>query len=545
MIRPERRIKMGNNFAQTKRLTIVNLRRDWLSLLIWTTSIIGVYLLAAFKFNDLYGSNSSIKTILKTLKQPAMISLFGRTPNLTSFQSGDLFISEMLVLTGVFISIADIILAVRTTRSQEDKGVIEIIRGTAVGRLSPLLSAFIEILIFNLLLIILLAVGLEACGLYGMTATMCWLFAIETNLLALVFAGLAFLMAQIFDNSRDANAVSFLFLGIACLSRMITDISKASLTWLSPIGWVELGKIGYGNDLKVVWLMLLSILILLFLAIIFALKRDINSGFLHIRSGRKNASPLLRGPISLGIRLERNLGIVWIIAIASLGIMYASIFSDVSDILKSNPNVAQVLGTNQLSQLGNKIVLQFISMISIFMLVLSTVAGLQMIFRLKKDIDTGLEEMIASKPISRFRLLTSYLLPAIIVTICSFGSSIYSMMLLGNLELKVPIESIKFNTLFFGSLPSAMLFLSLAVFLINCFPKIYSILYVYAGLSFVVLYFKNMLKLPIWVTRITPFGWIKDLPLKDINWEIWYFEVLLVLIFTFIGYFEFQRRDLS
>ncbi|OIL08883.1 hypothetical protein ATX01_06220 [Oenococcus oeni] len=90
-----------------------------------------------------------------------------------------------------------------------------------------------------------------------------------------------------------------------------------------------------------------------------------------------------------------------------------------------------------------------------------------------------------------------------------------------------------------------MLFLSLAVFLINCFPKIYSILYVYAGLSFVVLYFKNMLKLPIWVTRITPFGWIKDLPLKDINWEIWYFEVLLVLIFTFIGYFEFQRRDLS
>nr|WP_243465370.1 hypothetical protein [Oenococcus oeni] len=153
--------------------------------------------------------------------------------------------------------------------------------------------------------------------------------------------------------------------------------------------------------------------------------------------------------------------------------------------------------------------------------------------------------MIASKPISRFRLLTSYLLPAIIVTICSFGSSIYSMMLLGNLELKVPIESIKFNTLFFGSLPSAMLFLSLAVFLINCFPKIYSILYVYAGLSFVVLYFKNMLKLPIWVTRITPFGWIKDLPLKDINWEIWYFEVLLVLIFTFIGYFEFQRRDLS
>ncbi|OIK72926.1 ABC transporter permease, partial [Oenococcus oeni] len=382
-------------------------------------------------------------------------------------------------------------------------------------------------------------------GLYGMTATMCWLFAIETNLLALVFAGLAFLMAQIFDNSRNANAVSFLFLGIAYLSRMITDISKASLTWLSPIGWVELGKIGYGNDLKVVWLMLLSILILLFLAIIFALKRDINSGFLHIRSGRKNASPLLRGPISLGIRLERNLGIVWIIAIASLGIMYASIFSDVSDILKSNPNVAQVLGTNQLSQLGNKIVLQFISMISIFMLVLSTVAGLQMIFRLKKDIDNGLEEMIASKPISRFRLLTSYLLPAIIVTICSFGSSIYSMMLLGNLELKVPIESIKFNTLFFGSLPSAMLFLSLAVFLINCFPKIYSILYVYAGLSFVVLYFKNMLKLPIWVTRITPFGWIKDLPLKDINWEIWYFEVLLVLIFTFIGYFEFQRRDLS
>ncbi|KEP87532.1 hypothetical protein X279_07145 [Oenococcus oeni IOEB_0501] len=202
---------MGNNFAQTKRLTIVNLRRDWLSLLIWTTSIIGVSLLAAFKFNDLYGSNSSIKTILKTLKQPAMISLFGRTPNLTSFQSGDLFISEMLVLTGVFISIADIILAVRTTRSQEDKGVIEIIRGTAVGRLSPLLSAFIEILIFNLLLIILLAVGLEACGLYGMTATMCWLFAIETNLLALVFAGLAFLMAQIFDNSRDANAVSFCF----------------------------------------------------------------------------------------------------------------------------------------------------------------------------------------------------------------------------------------------------------------------------------------------------------------------------------------------
>ncbi len=220
------------------------------------------------------------------------------------------------------------------------------------------------------------------------------------------------------------------------------------------------------------------------MAIAFALKRDINSGLLHvqngrkIQNGRKNASPLLRGPISLGILLERNLGIIWIIGIASLGIMYASIFSDISDILKSNPSVAQVLGTNQLSQLGNKIVLQFISMISIFMIVLSTVAGLQMIFRLKKDIDSGLEEMNASKPISRIRLLTSYLLPAVIVTVCAFGSSIYSMMLLGNSELKVPIESIKFNTLFFGTLPSAILFLSLAFFLLVVFQK-FILLYMY------------------------------------------------------------------
>lgn len=121
-------------YQQSGFLTRFNLHRDWLVILIWALILGGLMAAVAFKFNDLYGSRSSIAAIVTTLKMPAMVSMFGTFVARAPYTTADIFASEMMVFMALFMAVMNIYFAVRNTRGEESNGMLELIRSHAVGK---------------------------------------------------------------------------------------------------------------------------------------------------------------------------------------------------------------------------------------------------------------------------------------------------------------------------------------------------------------------------------------------------------------------------
>ena len=83
-------------FQKTLFLTKFNFKRDWLKLSLWALVLITLFVGVAGKFTSLYGSKAGIDQIVKTLKTPAMVSLFGKMPQ-GPYTSADVFAAEMTV----------------------------------------------------------------------------------------------------------------------------------------------------------------------------------------------------------------------------------------------------------------------------------------------------------------------------------------------------------------------------------------------------------------------------------------------------------------
>ena len=127
-------------FARTGLLIQFNLRRDWKKLLIWVAVLTGLFTAIAAKFDGIYGTQTALNEIVKTLKMPAMISLFGAFTAKSPYTTAKVFATEMVVFIAIFMIIMNIMVAVATSRGDEDDGLLELVRAHAVGRLAPLLS---------------------------------------------------------------------------------------------------------------------------------------------------------------------------------------------------------------------------------------------------------------------------------------------------------------------------------------------------------------------------------------------------------------------
>ncbi|WP_427813688.1 hypothetical protein ACQKTA_10490 [Enterococcus sp. 22-H-5-01] len=131
--------------AKTSYLLQANLKQNRVKHLIWIIVLVGLFASAALKFNVLFGTNSDINTIIQTLKLPAMISLFGEFTVEKPYTTANVFASEMLIFMGMFMVFMNISLAISNTRTEEETGLLEMIRSRSIGRLAPIYATAIEI----------------------------------------------------------------------------------------------------------------------------------------------------------------------------------------------------------------------------------------------------------------------------------------------------------------------------------------------------------------------------------------------------------------
>lgn len=528
-------------FNQMGRMTRFILRRDRIRLPIWLITLTFITIITASAFTDLYQSEQERQAIAETMKNPAMVAMVGHAYGIDNYTAGPMMAHQMLLFTAIAVAIMSILLVTRHTREDEEDGRVELIRSLPVGRLSNVSATVTVFIGANILLALLIGFGLYALRIESMDLEGSLLYGAALGATGIFFTAVTALFAQLSENSRGTIGLSLTVLGIAYMIRAVGDVSNEMLSWFSPLGWV-LGTEVYVNNywwplLLVVGVALLLVISALYLNAI----RDLESGLLPSKLGRKHASRFLQSPFGLAFRLQRIGIIAWAIGMFVLGVSYGSVLGDLESYISNNEMMSELLTPVE----GFSVTEQFLSMLMAVISMICTVPALMFMLKLKGEEKNNRTEHLLSRVLSRTKVMGSYLLLSMI-----FGFMMLFLALIGlwSAASTVMDDPISFSNMFNASmvyLPAIWIMTGVAVLLIGFFPKITSIIWLYLGYSFFVVYLGGLLQFPEWMGKLSPFGHIPQIPVEEMDFLKVFTLTGIALVLMIIGFIGYKKRDIA
>ncbi|MFD1672607.1 ABC transporter permease [Agrilactobacillus yilanensis] len=531
-------------FAGTSQWLKINLKKDWLRILIWLIAAAGIFVIVAAKFEAIYGTPSQIKTISDTLKSPAMIALFGLMPK-GHLTTANIFAAEMLVFWAILMIICNFSIAIGSSRQTEENGITELLLGGyPVGRFAPLAATALELAVINLLFMVITGGGLVIADMSGNNASGNWLLAVILGIVGWAFGMIALVFAQLVADSHTANIYSYLFFGLTYLVRMMTDLKDATYTWLSPLGWIEKTQVYTHNNWLPVFLLLLLGLATFGLALALNEKRDLNAGLLQARSGHRR-SRFLRGPLTLLWYLQRTSTIIWIIGLGVLGATYGAVFDSVGKLVNTSPIIRQILGSGGVHHLEKLQLLSFLGILGMIFSLLAIIAGVMVLNHLYNDERKGFLELVQTRAVARPYLYFVYVGYGVLLMTLALIAALLGAQFAGNAVLTQPLAFHYFRDVFSAVWPIALLFIGLNAALIGILPRGRNFVWLLLAMSFMISYFGKIMSLPKWAMNLSPFYWVHRVPVDTVNTSQMWLVGLCAVALVLIGCWGYCRRDLK
>ncbi|MFC6164023.1 ABC transporter permease [Lactiplantibacillus dongliensis] len=530
---------------RTGLLIRVNLKRDWAKLVIWIVALAGLFTAIAAKFDGIYGTQSAIETIVKTLKSPAMVSLFGAFTAKAPYTTAKIFATEMMVFMAIVMVIMNIMIAVAATRAEEDEGLLELVRSHAVGRLAPLMAAFIELTGLNAIVGLLFGAGLQLANMPGANTAGNWLIGAGLAAIGWMFGMLTLLLAQLADSASGTTMLAYAVFGVMYVARMSTDVSDPKTTWWVPFGWIEKLGIYQTNQWQPLLMMGLFGLICLVAAQRLNLRRDLGAGLLPTRQGRTTASPILRGPATLLWRRTRISLLVWVLGNLMLGASYASVFNTIGDLAKSNPMIKQLLGASALAAANRVIVKNFIAILAIVMVIVALIPAVQTMLKLVSDENKGYLHQLYATATSRWQVWASYTGLAMIEAAAVFFAGTFGMYATGAAMMTDPIKWLTYWHVLLAYFPAMLVMIAFASLLVGWAPKLRHLSWLWVFYGFFSLYLGSLIDLPKWAKQLTPLGFVNKVPMKAIDWTTNWWLLAITVLLLLVAAIGYRRRDLA
>ncbi|MHA6252632.1 ABC transporter permease [Oceanobacillus sp. CAU 1775] len=526
----------NNTFTLTKFI----LRLDRVRLLLWLVGIIFFTLIVPIAFDGMYASQEERDVMAETMNNPAMVAMVG-PGDIENYTTGAMTAHNMLLFTAVVVGLMSILLVVRHTRANEEDGRIEMINALPVGRLANLNATLIALVSTFIILALITSFGLYALGIESMDLEGSLLYGAVLGATGIFFTGLSAVISQIFVNSRSATGISIAALLIAYLLRAIGDVSNEVLSFISPLGWITQTEVYSSNHWWPVLLLVGFGLILFIVANYLNAIRDLGSGFIHARPGRKNASALLLSPLGHAFRLQRTAFISWAIGMLVLGASYGSVMGDLESFFEGNELLEQML----IAEEGYSLTEQFIPMLMLVMGILAAIPPIMAMNKLLGEEKKNRIDHLLARAVSRSTLIGSYL---IISLISGFVMVSFSAIGLWSAADAVMEEGFSLGTIYEAGIvyyPAILVMIGFSVFLIGWLPKFSALAWVYLLYSFVVLYLGGLFDMPEWIGKLSSFSYIPQLPVESMDWVpiiLLTFIAVLLMVLGFIGY---RRRDIE
>lgn len=531
---------LNHLFNNTGRISRFIILRDRFRIPIWIISIAVFTFLVAISFADLYKTDEARHAVAQTMMNPAMTAMVGKGYGLDNYTFGAMMAHQMLLMTALVVGIMSILLVTRHTRADEEEGRIELIRSLPVGRLSNLHATMLVLFVTNILLALVIGFGLYALGIESMELEGSLLYGAALGATGMIFSSITALFAQLSASSRGTLGLSFAFLGAAYLIRAIGDIGNETLSWFSPFGWVLSSEVYVNNYwwpiILTVGVSICFVIISLYLNAI----RDLESGFLPVKPGKKHASSFLLSTIGLTLRLQRTGLIFWAIGVFILGASYGSVLGDLESFISENEVLEKFLTPTG----GVSLTEQFLTMLMAIISMICTIPPLMAMFKLRSEEKKNRTEFLLSRVISRIRLMGSYFIVSITV-----GYIMLSLAAIGLGSVGMPVLNgeINFSTFYRAAivyLPAMWVMIGIAVFLIGLAPKRTGLTWIYLTFSFVVIYMGGLFQFPEWVGKLSPYGYIPKLPVEEMDFTKTSVLTFIALVLTVIGFIGYKNRNI-
>ena len=528
--------------AGTGRLLRLALRRDRVRLAVWLLGVTGLTVYAAAVLDTTYPTAADRQARAEVMGNPAAVMLSGPGYGLDDYTLGAMVANEVALTAIIGAAIMSVLLTVRHTRAEEEAGRTELVGAAAVGRRAPLTAALVLVGLADAAIALLVAAGLAGAG---FAAADSLAIGLGIGLTGVVFAGVAAVTAQLTAYGRAASGAALGVLAAAAVVRGAGDVLRAggsALSWLSPIAWAQQTRAYV--DLRWWPLALSAVLAVLLVRAAYALvgRRDVGAGLLPPRGGPADASARLAGVTALAARLQRAAVLGWGIAVLLLGVVYGSIMDSVTDLLAENERVgdavARIGG-------GGSLLDAFAATVGLYLSLLVAAFAVSSTLRVHAEEVAGRTALVLAGAVDRRRLLAGSLAvtigAAVLVTVgAGLGAGLAAAAVTGDAGLLGRLLAAVL-----APLPAVLVVTGVAAVLVAVLPR-WSVL-AWAVLAWVVLIglFGPLLRLPEWVVRLSPFGWVPAVPAEPADPVPLAVLTLLAAALLGLALAGFRRRDLA
>ncbi|MCL2818432.1 MAG: ABC transporter permease [Actinomycetia bacterium] len=526
-------------FANTAALCRLIFRRDRISMLLWFIGLTVLVVGFGSAIKDMYPSAVERSIAVEAMKNPAMIAIMGpvNVEDITQVSIGEIYALYLTLWTALFVAAMNILHMVRHTRQDEEAGYLEVVRSHPVGRLSNLASAFVTALLLNGALALAMSIGLALLGTEGIDLAGSLLYGAAIGAVGMVFAAITAIICQITSSARTAQALSFGYLAFDFVLRAIGDVRDIDLlSLLSPLGIVvRISAFGANRWWPV---LVLGALAITGAAIAFWLSaiRDVDAGLIPARPGRSEASAQLSSPAGLAWRLLRVPAIVWAISIFVLGMSYGTVMGDLEGFIESNEVLRELFTGDPM---------QFITYVMIVLTITGTIPILQFILKARSQENEGYAENTLVRAASRTQQLAGYFLIAAAACVLVPFLNALGLWAGSYPVMKNPIPLLTMLKASMVYAPALLFMLGVAMLLIGFFPRQSIAAWIYLGYAFIVLYFGQLFNVPEWLAKLSPYGYMPQLPVDEYRWLPIFVVVSLALVMFALGFIGHRRRDME
>ncbi|HEX6247352.1 MAG TPA: polyketide antibiotic transporter [Nocardioidaceae bacterium] len=527
--------------AGTRRLVRFDLRRDRIRLTAWLLGITLLSVSTATSFAGLYATPADRQGTAATMDSPAGLAMTGPRHYLTDYNLGSMMGHQMLGFTAVLVALMSIFLVVRHTRTEEESGRAELLRATVVGHHAHLSAALIVAVGANLALALLIAVTHGALGIEGMGWSGSVLYGAAHAAVGLTFAGVAAVTAQVMEHPRGASGAASAILGASYVFRAVGDASNQTLSWFSPIGWVQATYV-YVDDRW--WPLLLNVVaavVLSSVGLALSTRRDLGAGLRATKPGRASATTALRRPLGLAVRLQRSVLIGFVVALALTGVSYGSFLADVEEMLANVEGLDEAVAAMG----GATLTESFLSMVTVVMSIIASIFVVLAVLRARSEEVAGRAEVVLATRLTRARWLGSHL------TVALLGGALLS--LVAALGLAVAGVGSTGDTALFGTAigaalayqPAHWVTAGVTLALYGWVPRLATLAWVVPGYAFLVGYLGRILQVPDWMQNLSPYSIVPTVPAEDLSWPPLLGLTALAALLVALGVLGFRRRSVG
>jgi len=527
-------------FNGTGQIMKLLIRQNRIKLIVWYIGIIGLTLSVASAYPEIYPDEESRAAFAFTMNNPAMVAMLG--PEYEEYETlGSLFAHEMLLFTTVAAAIMNILFVGRSTRTDEEDGRVEYICSLPVGRLAYLNSTMLVVLLINVSLAVLIGTGISILEIDGMDVEGAFLYGSVLGGTGLLFATITAILAQFAETARGTNMLSFGVLIAFYLIRASGDVRNEIISFMSPLGWVVRTEVFVENEWWAVYLTITLAIVIGICAFYLNGIRDLGSGFIPARKGRIHASVFLKTPLGLALRLQRTNIMGWAIGLFLLSASFGAILGDL-ETYYADLDILNIFLMGNSEQMMTE---QFIVLLMAIIALIVTVPVVMVVMKVKSEENKNLTENYYSRTVSRTRILGSYVLIGLLVSVLMQTVVALGLWLLSTVVMN---EGIAFRTAFGSALvylPAMWSILGITVCLVGIMPKVVGLVWIYLAYSFIVIYIGAMLDFPEWMNNLSVFHHIPSYPIEQIHYGNISLLMLLAVFFTVIGFISYNKRDIQ